>query len=124
MTNHVHLIARTKNGNLSGIIRDIKKHTSKQIFKTIDEINESRQEWLEMVFKYHAKFNKRTGNQQLWTHENHAVELISNEMITSRINYIHQNPVRAAWVSNEEDYLYSSARNYAELDNLLQIDKI
>ena len=105
-------------------MRDIKKHTSKQILKTIYDINESRREWLELIFEYHAKLNKRVDQKQLWTHENHAVELTTNGMIESRINYIHQNPVRAGIVINEEDYLYSSARNFAELDNLLQIDKI
>ena len=33
--------------------------------------------------------------------------------IQQKINYIHENPVRAGIVENEEDYLYSSARNYA-----------
>ena len=124
MTNHVHIILRSKIGDLSGIIRDIKKHTAKTIFKTMEEIGESRREWLEMIFKYHAKYNKRSLNKQLWTHENHAVELTDNSMIDSKINYIHQNPVRSGWVEKEFDYLYSSARNFAELDNLLEIDKI
>ena len=124
MSNHVHLIARSKLGDLSGTVRDIKKYTSKQIFKTIKEINESRREWLELIFEYHAKLNKRVGQRQLWTHENHTVELTNNEMIKTRFNYIHQNPVRAALVSKAEDYLYSSAKNYAELENLIQIDKI
>ena len=34
------------------------------------------------------------------------------------------DPVRAGIVSNPEDYLYSSARNYAEIDALIEIDKI
>jgi REP element-mobilizing transposase RayT len=124
MSNHMHLIVRSKSGDLSGTVRDIKKHTSKQILKTIYDINESRREWLELIFEYHAKLNKRVGQKQLWTHENHAVELTTNEMLVSRVNYIHQNPVRSALVLKAEDYLYSSARNFAELDNLLQIDKI
>jgi hypothetical protein len=33
-------------------------------------------------------------------------------MIDSRVDYIHKNPVRAGWVEKDEDYLYSSARNY------------
>jgi hypothetical protein len=41
-----------------------------------------------------------------------------------RINYIHENPVRAGIVANAEDYLYSSARNYSEMDSILEIDKI
>ena len=49
------------------------------------------------------------------THENHAVELSSNEIMDSKLNYIHENPIRAGWVERGEDYLYSSARNYAGL---------
>jgi len=38
------------------------------------------------------------------------------------VEYLHQNPVRAGIVKNAEDYIYSSARNYAELDTLLEIE--
>ncbi|QQS51573.1 MAG: transposase [Bacteroidota bacterium] len=124
MTNHVHAILRSKEGLLSDIVRDFKKHTSKQILEAVNTNNESRREWLEMIFKYHAKFNKRAGDRQLWTHENHAVELSTSEMIESRINYIHENPVRAGWVENPEDYLYSSARNFSEMTGLIEIDEI
>ena len=93
--------------------------------------SESRKEWLEMIFKYHAKFNKRAGVKQFWIYaclparqENHAIELSTNEMIDSRIDYIHNNPMRAGWVANPEDYLYSSARNYAGMESLMEIDKI
>ncbi|MEP1118552.1 MAG: hypothetical protein ABJO94_02535 [Ekhidna sp.] len=93
--------------------------------KSIDENNiESRKDWMKVVFSYHAKFNKRVKDKQFWTHENHAVELTSNEMIDSKMNYIHENPVRAGWVEKEEDYLYSSARNYAGLNDLLEIEMI
>lgn len=123
MSNHVHCILSSEN-NLSEIIRDFKKHTSKSILKEIENQNESRQEWLKMIFKYHAKYNKRNKNFQFWTQENHAVELSNNEMIDSRVNYIHQNPVRAGIVQNEYDYLYSSARNFASLDSVMEIDEI
>jgi hypothetical protein len=39
----------------------------------------------------------------------------------SKINYIHENPVRAGIVEKAEDYLYSSARNYAGLDGVLDV---
>lgn len=84
-----------------------------------------------MVFEYHAKYNKRAKGIQLWTHENHIVELSSNDMIDSRMDYlsvrkagIHENPVRAGWVEKEGDYMYSSARNYSGLSTLLEIDFI
>ncbi|MEA3495814.1 MAG: transposase [Bacteroidota bacterium] len=125
MTNHVHVIMQSKKNNLSDIVRDLKKYTSKEILKSIaNNKKESRKGWLNMIFQYYGKFNKRVGNIQFWTHDNHAVELYNNEMIDSRLNYIHENPVKAGWVINPEDYLYSSARNYAELESLIEIDLI
>ncbi|MEO1253296.1 MAG: transposase [Bacteroidota bacterium] len=126
MTNHVHLIVRSDSERLSDTIRDFKRFTSNRILKNIDDETEyeSRKDWMNVVFSYHAKFNKRVKDKQFWTHENHAVELTSNDMIDSKLNYIHENPVRAGWVENAEDYLYSSARNYAGLNNLLEIEMI
>jgi hypothetical protein len=43
-------------------------------------------------------------------------------MIDQRINYIHENPVKAGIVTVAEDYLYSSARNYAGLSSVIEID--
>jgi len=125
MTNHVHAMIRSKNEKLSALVRDFKRFTSHKILEEIQtNSQESRKEWLEIVFQYHAKFNKRVKDKQLWTHENHAIEMATNEMIDSRVNYIHENPVRSGWVEKPEDYLYSSARNYSGLPGLVDIDLI
>lgn len=125
MTNHMHLIIQQKDGELSGLVRDFKKYTSKAVLETIKtNPEESRKDWMEMIFKYHATFNKRNGKNQFWTHENHAVELSNEKMISTRLNYIHENPVRAGWVDTAENYLYSSARNYSGLKGLIEIDYI
>jgi REP element-mobilizing transposase RayT len=124
MSNHIHCIV-SANDNLSDVVRDFKKFTSKEILKLVNEnTQESRKEWLLMIFKYHAKFNKRVEKFQFWTHENYAVELTSIEMIESRVNYIHQNPVRAGYVAQEHEYIYSSAKNFAGLINLMEIDEL
>lgn len=49
-------------------------------------------------------------------------ELYRTQMVESRMNYIHENPVRAGIVEISEDYMYSSARNYARLDGLIAVD--
>ena len=50
MTNHVHLIIRSKDGKLSDLVRDFKKFTSKQILDEIkNSVRESRKEWMLMV---------------------------------------------------------------------------
>ncbi|MEQ9220062.1 MAG: hypothetical protein RLO17_18555 [Cyclobacteriaceae bacterium] len=76
---------------------------------------------MNIVFKYHAKYNKRVKEKQFWTHENHAVELSNNELLDSRLDYIHDHPVRAGWVEQPEDYLYSSAIDYTDGKGLLEI---
>jgi REP element-mobilizing transposase RayT len=123
MTNHLHLVVQQKDGNLSGWIRDFKKFSSKKLLKMVLENQvESRKDWLQMIFTFHAKANKRSGDMQFWTHENHAVELNNSKMIESRMRYIHENPVRAGIVEQPEDYLYSSARNYSGLKGLIEVD--
>lgn len=57
MSNHCHFIVRAKNENLSDIIRDLKKFTSKNIYKAIEENQEeSRKNWLLKLLKYNDKY--------------------------------------------------------------------
>jgi len=37
------------------------------------------------------------------------------------VNYIHNNPVKEKVVGSPEDYYFSSARNYAGLENELDV---
>lgn len=54
--------------------------------------------------------------QEFWQHENHPVLLDTNEMLEQRMNYLHENPVRAGFVSSPEQWLYSSAVDYYTLN--------
>ena len=49
-------------------------------------------------------------------------EIYTAEFLWQKVNYIHQNPVRAEIVARAEDYLYSSARNYAGEKGLLDVE--
>ena len=75
------------------------------------------------MFEYHGRHKSKQTNQ-IWTHENHAEQIFSQKFIEQKVDYIHNNPVRAGIVLHPEDYLYSSARNYAELDNLIDVIRI
>ena len=122
MSNHIHLIARSINGELSAIIRDFKKYTSRRILHEVQNSGiESRRNWLLSIFSESASNHTRNSNYQVWTHENHAEILYSNAFIDEKLNYIHQNPVRAGLVSCAEHYLYSSASNYKAEGGLLDI---
>ena len=125
MSNHVHLMVRARNENLSDVLRDFKKFTASQILKQIANSEvESRSDWMLKRFEFAAQRHVRNSTYQFWTHENHAVEIISNKFIDQKLNYIHQNPVRAGWVEEPQEYLYSSARNYGGRTGLIEIDLI
>lgn len=125
MSNHVHLIVRAKEGFvLSHILRDFKKFTSKQLVVKIAEIGESRREWLLNKFAFEAKRTARAKNYKLWRDDNHAISLEKREWIEQRLNYIHQNPVRQMIVSNCEEYVFSSAIDYADGKGLVNVSHI
>jgi putative transposase len=117
MSNHIHLIVRAApdSEGLSAIIRDFKKYTSKKILEfVLTDKKESRQEWMKIVFAYHAKYNKNNSKYQVWQQNNRPKMLIHPRFSQRIISYIHLNPVRSKIVDQPEDYVYSSARNYAE----------
>jgi putative transposase len=127
MSSHIHIIASAKEGHgLSAFIRDFKKHTAKQIIKLIDEQDESRRKWLLWYFEREGKKDKRITKYKFWQEDNHAIFLDRNqiEMIKQKVDYIHQNPVVEEIVENEEDYLYSSARNFAGLKGLIELNEL
>jgi len=124
MSNHVHLIASVDDGfTLSGFIGDCKKFTSKKILYEIENSGiESRKEWMLHQFKYYASRHSRNDTFQLWEHNNHPIELSSPAFTQQKIDYIHQNPVRAGLLCRAEDYIYSSASNYAGIDQIIDVD--
>lgn len=42
-------------------------------------------------------------------------------MMEQKLDYIHNNPVKAGFVENPEDYLYSSARDYSGRQGLIKV---
>jgi len=126
MSNHMHLILSSKEGvKQEDIIRDLKKHTSKQLLKLIKENRqESRKNWMLWVFKKAGERNSNTKNYQLWRQDNHPIELSTNKIMEQRLDYLHNNPVEAGIVEEPEHYLYSSARDYTGIKGMLTIEFI
>ena len=46
------------------------------------------------------------------------------EMLHQKINYLHHNPVRTGVVERPEDWVYSSARDYAGGKGLIELDSV
>ena len=51
----------------------------------------------------------------------HAEIVETNWFIKQKVNFIHNNPVKDKIVQFLEDYYFSSARNYAGLQNDLEV---
>lgn len=68
--------------------------------------------------------NKNNKGFQFWQQHNHPIILDTNFLIDQKLDYIHNNPVVAGFVEKPEDYLYSSARDYAGIKGLLDIEII
>lgn len=118
----MHLIASAKEeGNLSDILRDFKKFTSKALIDAIKETLESRRDWMLNLFWYARKNNKKIKYFKVWQDGNDAKEIHSTAFLDEKMDYIHNNPVRAELVARPEDYLYSSARDYAGEKGLVVI---
>src|SRR5699024_6370853 len=115
MTNHIHLIFRSVKGQHPALLLgDFKRFTSKAVVKAIQQNpQESRKEFLLKQFKAAGKKSSNVSEYQFWRHDNKPIELWSNKVIWEKITYTHNNPVEAGLVYKAEDYVYSSAMDYA-----------
>jgi REP element-mobilizing transposase RayT len=105
MSNHLHLIWQIKGVNdPSSVQRDFLKYTAQRIQKDMalnhpDELT---------LFKVKA----RDRAYQFWERNPLSIELRTEYFFRQKLNYIHQNPVRAGICQIPEDYCYSSAAFY------------
>jgi putative transposase len=122
MTNHIHFIARCEEPHkISDFLRDFKKFTSKKLVAKISEIPESRREWLLDKFNFIARSSRRAENYKVWKDGNHAINLQYIDVF-QKLDYIHNNPIKAGIVYHSEDYVYSSAADYMGNKGLIAIE--
>jgi putative transposase len=109
MINHIHLILFCEQKMvLSSFMRDVKKFSSVFIRKQLEAENQ-----LQLVER--MRFER--GKQVLKTWMDRYDDFCINNPNTmeTKMNYIHENPVRKGIVDNPEDYEFSSA-GYYQLD--------
>jgi len=63
-----------------------------------------------------------SGRRRLWQ-EGMEVEPVANEEMAATLDYIHINPVKRGYVDHAEEWRYSSARNYAGKEGLVEVDR-
>ena len=122
MTSHIHLIIGTNNTKLEDIMRDFKSHTSRKLKKTIKaNPQESRKEWMIWIMERAGKKNSNNKDFQFWQQDNHPIELSNAIIMKQKLTYLHANPVEAGFVAKQEEYTYSSAKDYLGEKGLLEL---
>ncbi len=112
MPSHLHIIANTNEPfQLDDVVRDFKKLTLKALVDQIATELERRRKWLLERFMFAAKIHTKNKDFKVWSDKNHAIEIYTEKVTWQKLNYIHLNPVVDKIVYNEQDYLFSSARN-------------
>ena len=120
MPSHVHMIIGSKKDKLEDIVRDMKKHTSMELKEVIkNNVHESRKEWIIWMMERAGKKNGNNKDWQFWQQHNKPLEITGQQMFDEKLLYIHQNPVQAGFVTREEDWKYSSARDFCGMKGLV-----
>jgi len=125
MTSHAHMIIGSGGNKLEDIVRDMKSHTSSQLRKAITgHPGESRKEWVLWLMERAGKKNSNNNVWQLWQQHNNPIEIFDANMFNQKLEYIHRNPVVSGFVEHEEDWLYSSARDFHGKKVLVELSYI
>ena len=105
MPNHIHLIWQMRAGRKRDKVqRDFLKHTAQCI--------------KDDMMKHHKKdlanylVNAKDRFYQFWERNALSIDLWTEEVLLQKLNYLHQNPVRAGLSPFPEQYKYSSAMFY------------
>ena len=90
----------------------MKKFTAVNLLAAIQSDKESRREWMLNCFGQAGVINSNNKHFQFWQQDNHPIECSTPLVLKQKMEYIHENPVRAGFVENAEEWLYSSAGDY------------
>jgi len=104
MPDHVHLITNSSR-KISEVLRYANGIVARRVIDYLKKQNFAGS--LEKL-RHEEKTNQY--KYSLWEHHPNAMSLTSKAMFMQKVNYIHQNPVRAGLLEQADDYLFSSVR--------------
>jgi putative transposase len=119
LDNHLHLVVA--GDRLTDIIRDFKSYTAKLL---IARLERDQKTWVLNQFQYHKQPTKTKSAYQVWQEGFHPQQIVSEEMLQQKIDYLHHNPVRIGVVERPEDWMYSSARDYVGRRGIIGLDAL
>ena len=104
MTDHMHVLT-SRPSTTSDALRVLKGITARRVIDYLKAKNYSSS-----LAKLSHGERDRNYKYSLWQTEKNVFPVFSEGMFMEKLNYIHQNPVRAGFVDQATDYQWSSAR--------------
>jgi putative transposase len=115
MPTHLHLIINSREGeNVKSFMQNLLRkssirivtHLKENLEQNIDVIKSQR---ILKSFRDHAN---KPSQHAVWKEKSRGVPIYTDRVMKIKLDYIHNNPLRAGLVKEPQDYLYSSFRNY------------
>lgn len=123
LSSRFYAIVSVKEGfQLSNIMRDMKRHTSSTIVKSIQQDPEGKWKWMLKLFSQAAQVGNNNNQWKVWEAGYESDIIPSRDALEERLNFIHELPVNERIVWKQEQYLYSSARNYVGEEGLIDVE--
>ena len=104
MLDHMHLLT-SRNSTTANVLRVLKGIPARRV---VDHLKEEG--YLRSLAKLRHQERDRNYKYSLWQTERNVLPIFSEGMFMEKLNYIHQNPVRAGLSERAEEYRWSSAR--------------
>ena len=105
MSNHFHLIWQIVGDHRRmNVQRDFMKYIGQRILRSFKENEPLVAEGL--------RVNSSDRKYQVWERNSLGISLTKERFLIQKLNYIHNNPVKAGLCKYPEEYKYSSARFY------------
>jgi len=105
MDNHMHILWHIRSPYSQELVqRDFLRYSSKKIIDDLKKFNP--------MLLGEFKVNAKDRAYQIWERNSLTIDIWSEQVLLQKLEYIHNNPVKAGLCREAVDYKYSSARFY------------
>jgi REP element-mobilizing transposase RayT len=102
MSNHFHILWQIHEPYSLGQVRhSLFSYCAKEILKTMTDAERNK-----------FKVDKKDREYQIFKRNPLSIEILHDNILIQKLNYIHDNPRRAGMVEDNEDFSYSSYKSY------------
>jgi len=113
MPNHLHLLLKLNENckSINRLISEGKRFRAYAIVQRLKKLN--LKEKLNVLAEGVSDVEKQKGSKhKIFTESFDCKECYTSEFIQQKLKYMHNNPVKAGFVNNAEDFRHSSAKFY------------